>query len=192
MMAMKKSLVLGTVIAVAGCLTVNVYFPAPEVRDAAEQIVEETWGDGSADDASAPGETVSWWRLLQPAVAHAAEPGVDIDVSTAAIRKLKAAMSERAEQLKPHLRTGAVGIANSGLLAVRDLAGVGLRDRAEVQRWVDAENRDRLALYQEIARANDLGKQEVPRIQKIFAETWIEKAEAKWWVQSKDGDWAQR
>src|SRR5262245_11964914 len=29
--------------ALSACITVNIYFPAPEVRRAAEQIVEETW-----------------------------------------------------------------------------------------------------------------------------------------------------
>ena len=32
----------------AACITVNIYFPAPEVRRAAEEIVEETWGDAAA------------------------------------------------------------------------------------------------------------------------------------------------
>ena len=77
----------------AGCLTVNVYFPAPEVRSAAEQIVEETWGDGAAKDTKDAAATpTSWLRMFAPAAAYAAEPDVDIDVSTAAIRKLKAAM----------------------------------------------------------------------------------------------------
>ncbi len=174
----------------AGCLTVNVYFPAPEVRNAAEKIVEETWGDGSPEDTD-KGRT-GWIDFLLPAAAYAAEPGVNIDVSSAAIRKLKAAMSERAAQLKPYLRSGGLGITNAGLLVVRELKDISLRDRAQVSRWVDAENRDRLSLYSEIARANDLGDGDVPRIQKIFAETWASKAESGWWIQSPSGDWTQR
>ncbi len=177
----------------AGCLTVNVYFPAPEVRNAAEKIVEETWGDGSEKSAEQGAATpTSWLHMFAPAAAHAAEPNVDIDVSTAAIRQLKAAMSQRAEQLKPYLRSGAVGISNQGLLEVRDLDGLGLRDKAEVRKSVDAENRDRLSLYREIAESNGLSAADVPRIQRIFAETWIDKAEPGWQVQAKDGAWSKR
>ncbi len=176
--------------AAVGCLTVNVYFPAPELREAAEQVVEETWGDGNADGEEADDGATSWMRFLRPAAAHAAE--VDIDVSTAAIRKLKSAMSQRAGQLKPFLRKGVVGINNQGLLEIRTLDGVGLREKAEVRKAVDAENKDRLTLYREIAEANGLGAADVPRIQKIFAQTWVDKAESGWPVQSANGDWGKR
>jgi uncharacterized protein len=174
----------------AGCLTVNVYFPAPEVRAAAEEIVHETWGDGSTGTAEPDDPQTSLWRrLLMPSAAYAADP--DIDVSTAAIRQIKSEMSTRAAQLKPHLRSGALGIGSDGLLVVRDASALNLRDQAQVRRLVDAENRDRVQLYQEIARANDLESSAVKRIQEIFAETWIANAESGWWVQ-KGGTWSQK
>ncbi len=177
---------------IGGCLTVNVYFPAPEVREAAEQIVEETWGDGSDQQAERESATpTSWLHWLAPASAHAAEPNVDIDVSSAAIRQLKAAMSRRADQLKPYLRSGAVGISNQGLLEIRTLDDLSLRDKADVRKAVEAENRDRQSLYREIAESNGLSTQDVPRIQKIFADTWIEKAEPGWQVQAADGSWSE-
>ena len=42
-------------VTLTACVTVNIYIPAPEVRRAAEEIVDETWGDtalhrGSLDD----------------------------------------------------------------------------------------------------------------------------------------------
>src|SRR5512139_1890509 len=87
---------------VAACVTVNIYFPAPEVRAAAEQIVDETWGaaapgsqPGSAPAESAPGTAPApgaWHRLLGPSVAWAADAPPNVDVSTAAIRALKDAM----------------------------------------------------------------------------------------------------
>src|SRR5882672_585109 len=95
----------------SACVTVNIYFPAPEVRLAAEQIVDETWGEQGGPPkrtpSPQPGKT-SWLELLGPARADAQE--VDLNVSTAAIRALKEAMKVRAEQLKPYLRQGQVGI----------------------------------------------------------------------------------
>lgn len=177
------------------CVTVNIYFPAPEVREAAERIVDETWGEAAAP---APGPRSSLprsvlvvaARLLSPAEAHAAD--VDVNVSTAAIRAIKDAMKQRATQLKPHLASGAVGVGKDGMLVVRDGGATDLATKATVRRLVDAENKDRDALYREIATANNYGAERVGDIRSIFAQTWKEKAEAGWWVQGADGAWKKK
>jgi len=182
----------GLAAALAACVTVNIYFPAPEVRKAAEEIVVETWG-GERSEAPARHEgndDSSWLDRVGPATAHAADP--DINVSTAAIRTLKASIAARSDELKPFLRSGAVGIGRDGMLVVRSADGASLRDRATIRRLVDAENRDRASLYKEIAKANDFGEDRVPDIRRIFAETWIEKAEPGWPVQKPDGSWTKR
>lgn len=180
---------IGAVVLVAGCITVNIYFPAPEVRQAAAAIVEETWGDGTAD-APTPAPQSRWFDFLAPAAAQAQE-AADINVSTAAIRALKDSIRTRSTQLKPWLAAGNLGIGSDGDLVVRGLDGVALRDQATVRRLVEAENRDRRSLYAEISKANKFGDDRIPEIQRIFAETWIEKAEAGWWVQV-GGKWTRK
>lgn len=180
-------------VALSACITVNIYFPAPEVRRAAEEIVEETWGEQGGAQRGTPGPQssgVSWRDLLGPARAHA--QAVDINVSTAAIRALKESMKTRAEQLKPFLRQGQVGVGKDGMLVFRNLDGVPLRDQATVRRLVEAENADRKSLYREIAQANKFGDERIPDIQRIFADTWIEKAEGGWWIQKSDGAWVKK
>lgn len=176
------------------CITVNIYFPAPEVRRAAEEIVEETWGDAATarptPAAEASGSQSSWRDVLAPSRADARE--ADVNVSTAAIRALKDSMRARAAQLKPFMSAGNVGIGSDGLLVVRNLDGVPLNTQANIRRLVEAENRDRRSLYKEIAKANDFGEERIPDIQRIFAETWIEKAEPGWWSQQPDGQWVQK
>ena len=177
----------------SACITVNIYFPAPEVRKAAEQIVEETWGDlGDVQPETPPDPQpgTSWLDVLGPASAHAQD--VDINVSTAAIRALKEAMKTRAEQLKPYLNQGQLGIGKDGMLVVRSLDGVALREQATARRLLEAENADRKTLYKEIARANKFGDERVGDIQRIFADTWIEKAETGWPVQKPDGTWVKK
>jgi uncharacterized protein YdbL (DUF1318 family) len=169
-------------------------FPEDEIRQTAEDIVDDTWKDGSPDRKPAGLGTHSHlpWRLdfLRPAAAHAASR--KFVASNATIRMFKASITARSDDLKPYLRSGGLGIANDGLLVVRDLTGLPVREQGMVRKLVDAENRDRLRLYREIARANDLGKDRVPEIQKIFAETWIEKAEPGWSVQQSNGMWTTR
>jgi uncharacterized protein YdbL (DUF1318 family) len=181
----------------SSCITVNIYFPAPEVRQAAEKIVEETWGGPGGNPQSANPTPAASSRLggllgsIAPARAEAAQD-VDINVSTAAIRALKDSMRARAAELKPHLAAGQVGIAKDGMLVVRNLAGVSLRDQATVRRLVEAENRDRRSLYQEIAKANNFGPERVTDIQRIFADVWIQKAEKGWPIQKPDGTWTRK
>jgi uncharacterized protein YdbL (DUF1318 family) len=196
----------GTVLAgPAACVTVNIYFPAPEVRAAAEEIVNETWGGAGGGPDSAPAERApvsppapeavspgAWLRLFAPSAAWAAEGQMNVDVSTAPIRALKAAMRDRAGQLKPYLAAGSVGIGRDGMLVVRDLQGVPLGDQAKIRRLVGAENRDREALYAEIAEANGYGRERIGDIQRIFADTWIEKAEKGWPIQSPSGEWTKK
>ncbi len=182
-------------VSMAACITVNIYFPAPEVRAAAEEIVEETWGNNdparsSQLDNRLPARFAAWLAdTVSPASAHAAE--ADINVSTAAIRALKESMKARSGTLKPHLGAGKLGLGKDGMLAVRDLSGLGLREQAEIRRLVDAENRDRRSLYKEIAKANNFEEERVDDIQAIFAETWREKAENGWWTQDSNGTWRQ-
>lgn len=181
----------------AACVTVNIYFPAPEVREAAERIVEETWGGNEAKPAAAEPRSALPSRLLfgalsllAPSEAAAAE--VNIEVSTAAIRAIKDAMKQRSAELKPFLGSGAVGIGKDGMLAARGVDGLDLAAKARVKRLVDAENKDREALYREIATANSFGADRVGDIRSIFAQTWKDKAERGWWVQGADGSWSRK
>jgi uncharacterized protein YdbL (DUF1318 family) len=187
------------------CVTVNIYFPAPEVRQAAERIVDETWGatapsapaaDGQAVPDSGPRSslaarlTVAAIEAILPGDAEAAD--VNVNVSTAAIRALKDAMKQRAAELKPLLAAGGAGIGRDGMLAARDAAGLDLATRAKIRRLVDAENKDRESLYREIATANNFGSERVADIRSIFAQTWKDKAEPGWWVQGADGSWKRK
>lgn len=184
--------------ALSACVTVNIYFPAPEVREAAEQIVEETWGAPAAPAPKPPGPQSRVLRglllavgaVLSPAEAHAADP--DVNVSTASIRALKESMRTRAAALRPHMASGLVGIGRDGMLVERDASGADLATKAKVRRLVDAENRDREALYREIATANNYGSDRVDDIRRIFAQAWKDKAEPGWWVQDASGSWKRK
>jgi uncharacterized protein YdbL (DUF1318 family) len=82
---------------------------------------------------------------------------------------------------------GNVGLTKDGLLTVRTTDGLSLKERAEVQQLVDAENRDRESLYLEIAKANNF-PESVAKIRSIFAWSWAEQAQAGWWTQDAQGN----
>lgn len=181
-----RSLLFFGVFAAAACVTINIYFPAEELRGAADKIVEEVWGERSAPQPASPaGEKGSLLRLLGPASAYAAQ---DINVSTPEIRAVKDAMKQRAERLFPYLNSGQVGIGADGLLKVRSTENLDLRGRGEVNRLVGEENADRQRLYREIARANGFPDR-ADEVQAIFADSWRDNASAGWYLERPDGSW---
>jgi uncharacterized protein YdbL (DUF1318 family) len=181
----------------SACVTVNIYFPAAAVERAADQIVKETWGNAPAQPVKKeqpqsgifqPGAAFVVIRFLGEA--HAQE--ADINVSNPAIRVLKDSIKKRSELLKPYMDRGNVGITRDGLLTARTTEGLSLKERAEIQQLVDAENRDREALYGEIAKANNIALEAVPKIKAIFAKSWVEQARPGWYIQDGQGNWGKK
>jgi len=181
---------------VSACVTVNIYFPAAAVERAADQIVKETWGEpGKAAPAPAPQSDNRFTPRLLAALsfvsaAHAQE--ADINVSNPAIRAIKDSIKARSEAIKPFMDRGSIGIAADGLLAIRNTDGLNLKERAETKQLVDAENRDRENLYAEIAKANNISNESIPKIKSIFAKSWLEQSRSGWWTQDGQGNWKKK
>ncbi len=182
----------------SACVTINIYFPAAQAKEAADRIVEDILQaapapapayQGSSLPASRP---LAWMgRLLDLLVppAHAAQP--DFAVDSPAIRKAQASLKARLPALAPYFAQGAVGLARDGRVAPRDPAAVPLRERGRVNDLVQQDNADRDRLYQAIAQANGHPEWE-PDIRSVFARTWIEKAEPGWWYQNAAGSWVRK
>ena len=181
--------------AAAACVTINVYFPAAAAEQAADKIIEEVWGDtavkpgsGQSSDAGAvlegasrvPLWLVNW--LIPPVQAQQA----NLDISSPAIGKIEASLKSRHAQLLPYFNSGAVGLTANGLVAVRDPKAIALAERQTVNQLVADDNRDRAALYREIAAANGHPEWEA-QIQATFARRWIDLAQSGWYYQSSDG-----
>ncbi len=202
----KRSLVCSMAIVwlMAACVTINIYFPAEEVRSAADRIVNEVWGEGDqqpapSNPAASPetGPTSLLPVSIGPASAWAAEGvnGADINISTPQIRAIKDAMKQRTAELRSYLDGGQVGIGRDGLLKVRTLEGLDLRGRSSVQRLVNAENQDRLRLYSEIAgeiNKNPNRTATPAQVQEIFAESWRAQAASGWYIESGGGNWQRK
>ena len=180
----------------SACVTVNIYFPAAAVQRAADEIVKETWGgsNGKSERVQpqsllpfAPRRTLSL-SLTREAFAQEA----DINVSNPAIRGLRDSIKRRSGAIKPYLDKGNAGINQDGLLVIRSSDGLSLKERAEVQQLIEAENRDREALYAEIAKANNIPAEAVPKIKGIFAKSWIDQAQPGWWIQDSQGSWKRK
>ena len=93
--------------------------------------------------------------------------------------------------LKLHYASGAVGLTSNANVQIRDLSLIPLNQRNQVKKLVADENKERGALYAEIARANDHPEWEAD-IRSTFARVWIEEVAAGTWYQNSNGAWAQK
>jgi hypothetical protein len=179
----------------AACVTINVYFPAAEAQEAAAEFVDKVIGDDQKQEQPAPAKPPQ--ASLQPRfdplsffIGNAYAQDVDITIKTPAIQAIQARMAERFQgSLQAHFDSGALGFAGDGLIVVRDAAKVALKDRVTVNQWVAEDNRDRKAVYREIAVANGHPEWE-EQIRDTFARQWIASAHKGWWYQ-EGGAWKQ-
>ena len=182
------------------CVTVNIYFPEAAAEKAADRIIDEVWGKKPRARQAPAKEPISSLpvylaKLLHDglygltAPAHARQ--ADINVSSPVIEKIKARMQSRHGKLKPYFDSGAVGLTRHALVQARRLGTVPLKSRNALKKLVAAENRDRDALYREIAEVNGQPQWE-KQIRNTFASRWIAKASAGWWYQDESGAWKQR
>lgn len=190
-------------VTLVGCVTINVYFPEAAAQKAADQFIG-TVLDGSgqkapAADKSAPAQdnpppaqqpSAMLLDLLVPAAQAADVP--NLRVQTPAVQAIHERMRTRFQSsLQALLDSGAVGFTRDGMVAMRDAAKVPLSERAQANAAVADENRDRAALYREIANANNHPEWEA-QIRATFAQTWIERAHAGWYYQDASGAWRRK
>ena len=129
--------------------------------------------------------------LLLAATAYAADTP-NLRVQTSTTEAIQARMLQRFRATLDSLfDSGAVGFTQDGLVAVRDASKVPLDQRAQVNAAVGDENRDRNALYREVANANNHPEWE-GQIRATFAKGWIERAKAGWYYQDASGAWKRK
>ncbi len=197
---MKRWMGIPIIAALTACVTINVYFPAAEAKEAAKQFVEKVIGD-PVTPAPAPkpgggGGMAGLSRIdplsllgISPAYAQSTP---DITISTPAIQAIQSRMEARFDSdLHAAFDSGALGFTRDGLVVVRDAAKLQLKDRVAVNAAVADDNRDRKAVYREVAVANAHAEWET-QIRGVFARQWIDSAHRGWWYQDAGGGWKQK
>ncbi len=198
-MAMKHWMPLPAALALAACVTINVYFPAAEAKEAAKEFVDKVIGEDGQPvpqtEKSGGGmamlqRRVDLWSLMGVGSAYA-QSTPDITINTPAIRAIQSSMEQRFNStLRAGFDAGALGFSSDGLIVVRDASKLPLKDRVAINNAVADDNRDRKALYREVAVANGHPEWE-GQIRDVFARQWVDSARSGWWYQS-GGSWKQK
>jgi uncharacterized protein YdbL (DUF1318 family) len=209
-MAMKQWLgmpVAGALL-LSACVTINVYFPAAVAKEAAKEFVEKVINDADkveihGDPAPAGGGMALLdrrieldlsgfdpWVLVGIGTARA-QSAPDITIRTPAIQAIQSRMESRFNStLRKGFDSGALGFTGDGLVTVRDASKLELKDRVAMNAAVADDNRDRKAVYREVAVANGHPEWE-SQIRDVFARQWISSARPGWWYQ-QGGSWKQK
>jgi uncharacterized protein YdbL (DUF1318 family) len=186
----------------SACVTINVYFPAAEAKEAAREFVEKVIDESDKVNIRQPGGNGGGMAALQRRVdfdpwmllgigSAQAQSTPDITLKTPAIQAIQGRMEQRfSATLRRGFDSGALGFTSDGLITVRDASKLELKDRVAMNAAVADDNRDRRAVYREVAVANGHPEWE-GQIRDVFARQWIESARPGWWYQS-GGGWKQK
>lgn len=193
----------------AGCVTINVYFPAAEAQQAADKIIDGIISPakpgskpvppapkaqpGSSSDSATRAQPLAMLVLdaFIPA-AHAAQAQPDFTIRTPEIDAVRARMRDRFQSgLGALLDSGAVGYTYRGDIAIRDPSKIPLAQRSQANRMVAADNADRATLYKQLAIANGHPEWEM-RMREEFAKRWIAMARPGWYYQDASGNWQKK
>ncbi|NPU99110.1 MAG: DUF1318 domain-containing protein [Candidatus Omnitrophica bacterium] len=190
--------------ALASCvsLTVNIYFPTAEIKQAAEEIEQRVRTGQGAEGLQGRLDFAPARRYFSLAIslggadAWAGEE-VDIDIKSPGIIQIIESRTKRYKEIEPYMDKGILGETLNGYLALRDKAGLNLKELNAVKKLMDAENAERAALYKEILTANkvELNKENIAKVAQLFAEAIREKLKAGHWYMVKKEpkeEWAQK
>jgi len=184
----------------SACVTINIYFPAAAAEDAARVIVRDVLNDEdvevSKDNEQSSIDiqkdmTYAFVGILLNALIAPAHAEANININTPAISSLRNSLKARASSLKPYYANGAIGLTLNANIQVRDQSLIPLKQRNVVKKLVADENKERGALYAEIARANNHPEWETD-IRSTFARVWVEEVAAGTWYQNAGGSWVQK
>ena len=163
-----------SVLFMVACITINIYFPAEKVESVAGKIVNEIRGQqGGEEEKSLHKEKESFLSgsafalLCPPAWANEIT-----SVSNPVIRALKDKMKSRYGLMKPYYQKRVLKEEGNGYVTITGSTGLSLKEKRDLKNLMQAENKDRERLYQEIAKALKIDSSQIQKIAEIFAKEW--------------------
>jgi len=201
------------ILAACAIITVNVYFPEKDVKQAYKSLDDMLLHQGEAKSQGdqAPPEPISGekpqssllpgsFSFVQEAVAQESATADNLAVEMAMMPEVLSAYDEmrgRLPQLNALRNSGVVGETFQGLVSVRDKSRA-----AEAQKVVDAENMNRKTLITGMARAiikidkkketKEAMNQVLPKAAASYAATKKEEAKPGWWILVAPDQWVQK
>ena len=191
------------IIASCAVITVNIYFPEKDVKEAYKVLEKELMDtDQKTDDNKPAGKPESSLQFEFVRSAYAQEPGLSDKIADI-VKKMPDVVNAYKEMGARIANTdrlrdnGAAGESNNGLLVERE-KGLSPADK----KIVDAENENRRTVINGMTRAiirinrqpetPDNISQVKPQATRQFAAIRRDSAKKGWWIQDESGNWAKK
>jgi hypothetical protein len=163
--------ILGPMIFVFACVTINIYFPAEKVESVAGEIVHDV--RGPEKEKSPKGDQSSFLQKVVLAFSGSKAWAQDATtVSNPTIRALKEKLKANYAQMKPYYGKAMVKEGNNGYVSLGNTGSLGLKEKRDLISLVEAENRYRKQLYAEVAKALNIDSSQINKVAEIFAKEW--------------------
>ena len=187
-------------------ITVNIYFPEKEVKEAYKELEKELMtpgGPGQEPTSKPEGKPEGSSKFELISSAYAQEAGLADNIAQIVKRMPEVVnaykeMGARLSAIDKLRDSGAVGEGKDGLLVVRDEKLM----TPENRRLVDMENGNRRTVINGMARAiirinrvpeNEANlKQVLPQAVEQFAALRRDSAKKGWWIQDQYGNWTRK
>lgn len=131
--------------------------------------------------------------LLSTAVFAGADISkVKLDANDPMSVVIKHSMQQRVSRLVKFYEPGVIGLANNGDVAISAPERLGkIATRQIVEKLLDAENSDRLALIAAIAKHADRNDA-IPEIRAAMTKRWAAEMKSGWMIQDEKGVWNKK
>ncbi|MFZ3138572.1 MAG: DUF1318 domain-containing protein [Thermodesulfovibrionales bacterium] len=184
-------------------ITVNIYFPEKDVKEAYKTLEKELMGtDQKTDEKKPAGKPESSIRFEMVPSAYAQESGISEKLSDL-MKKMPDVvnaykeMGARIADIDRLRDSGVVGEANNGLLIVRE-GTLSSGDKS----LIDMENENRKSVMNGMAKAmlranrdrenEENLKKVTPQAVEYFASLRRDSAKKGWWIQDASGNWSKK
>lgn len=184
-------------------ITVNIYFPEKDVKEAYQNLEKELMGTEKKKDDKKPQskpQSSIQFEIVTPAYAQEAGLADKISEAVKKMPDVVNAYKEMGARIADTDRlrdSGAVGEGNKGLLVVRE-GKLTPNDK----KLVDMENENRTTVMKGMAKAiirinraqeSDANiKQVMPQAVEQFASIRGDSAKRGWWIQDAGGNWTKK
>lgn len=127
--------------------------------------------------------------MAESATKSAAE--IKLDIGTPPVAIVRHSIAQRQSRLVRFYEAGVIGLADDGLIYLRDDSRLSLVQRQIAEKLIDAENADRKSLIFAIADGN--GRRDAQdEVRALMAKRWKSQFKSGWWLRDADNHWSRK
>lgn len=187
MKRVSRTAVAATIALLAGCVVIpdtfdaNINVTIRHIQEQADDILNYVEGKTEAlpEIAPAPEQNSSLLERALDTLDPVSTAYAQVKEDSARVKQIAESMRKRNAEVEAAKKTGAVGENNRGFVELVKADAIADADQKNtVQRTIAAENDDRKALYQEIARLNSDQNMTVSTVERVYAQKRLERGKS--------------